>query len=171
MLDSNGCINSTDPAVITTPGITDAQLQWVEATNNSLKGKGFKVPSFACFNLASSNVLDAVVNAGYEDLSNTAVYEIGTDVTAKNQDFGVKGEPFATMFTNDNLLNAFKNAGIDGVFMGSNPMTDISVLYSDIRWTVGLKTGTYYNSPLRTGGMLIKLSGSSSFKVSEIIIK
>lgn len=168
MMDSNGCINSTDPAVVTTAGIKDTQLQWVETVNNSLKEKDFKVPSFACFNLASSDILDAVVNAGYEDQSNTAVYEIGKDVTAKNQDFGVKGEPFATIFTNDKLLNTFKTVGVDGVFMGSNPLTDISVLYNDIRWTIGLKTGKYYNAS-RTGGMLIKLS-SNSFKVSEILI-
>lgn len=168
MLDSNGCVNSTDPAVITTAGIRDTQLQWVENVNNSLKGKGVNVPSFACFNLLSSDVLDAVVNAGYEDNSNTSVYEIGKDITAKNRDFGVKGEPFTTMFTNDKLLTTFKGVGVDGVFMGSNPATDISVLYNDILWTIGLKTGTYYKAT-RTGGMLIKISGNS-FSVSEILV-
>ena len=69
-------------------------------------------------------------------------------------------------------MNTFKSCKIDGVFMGHFHEINASILYKGIRWTVGLKTGTYDSHiPEELGGTIIELSNDSAdFSVKHIYI-
>ncbi len=170
MMDSNGCQNSTEDAVISSKGLSENQRKWLKDTAASVAEKnGSAVPSFACFSIPSSDVTAALIGAGYETAENAAAtYTIGTDVTAKNGDVGTKGAAISAGHTVGTLADLFKEVGVDGVFMGNNPASDFSVLYDGIRWTVGRKTGKYDTSYGLNGGTLITLSNGNAFKVSVV---
>ncbi|MBR4072681.1 MAG: hypothetical protein IKK24_01950, partial [Clostridia bacterium] len=171
MMDSNGCSNSTDPAVTAVKGLTEKQIEWMKTTAATIKEKNGKaVPAFTCFGCPSADVTATLVGAGYQAAGNeAAAYKIGTDVTAKNGDSGTKGGLIDGEHTIGTLAETFKEIGIDGVFMGDNPASDFSVLYGGIRWTLGRKTGKYDTTSDLNGGTKIKLSnGGKAFAVTLI---
>ena len=67
------------------------------------------------------------------------------------------------------ILPYLKAAGTDGTFFGHQHVNALSVEWEGIRFTYGLKTGRYDESPNQTGGTVITLKGSE-FDVNHAII-
>ena len=175
MMDSNGCARSSavnGNAVKTTVGFTSAQTQWLQDTGfgvNQVAGK--TIPSFVCYHIPTSEVLDAAIAAGYQSGADRAdiKYTIGVDVAAKPGDSGYKGDLFEGIHQSAKLLLTMKMIGTDGAFFGHAHLNSTSVLYEGIRWTFGLKTGAYDKSPEIMGGTLITLSdNSTTFAVTQV---
>lgn len=175
MMDSNGCSRTPDinkDEVKTTVGFTDAQMNWLKDMGlqvNELAGK--TIPSFVGYHIPTQEVLLAAENAGYQSGTDSAkiTYTIGVDVAAQFGDSGYKGDQILyDMHDNDGLLEVMKQIGTDGAFFGHVHLNSTSVLYEGVRWTFGLKTGSYDNCPVVMGGTLIMLSSDcSSFTVEQ----
>lgn len=173
MMDSNGCrgtsaVNGT--AVHKTAGFSYMQKQWYRSVGlqvNAVAGK--TIPSFLGFHIPTEEPLLGAIAAGYQSGADSAdiKYTIGVDNTAKPGDSGYKGEMYNGV-ADAELLPIMKEIGTDGTFMGHVHLISTSVMYEGIRWTFGLKTGTYDQSPAIVGGTLITLqSGSNTFTVEQ----
>jgi len=170
MMDSNGCGNTSDPSVKKTVGFALDQLTWFDETANRIESFAGKVKKFVCYHIPTLEFALAATNAGYQkELYDNAAYTIGEDVPAKNSDFGRKGEIFKGLHEVPDLLALFKKYSVDGVFVGHSHCNSISVLYEGIRWTFGLKSGTYDRyDPKMLGGTVIDVYPDNSFKVEHI---
>ena len=173
MMDSNGCSGSAavnGTTVKKTVGFTEAQKQWYRNLGlqiNQLSGK--TIPSFLCYHIATDEVLYAAQAAGYQTGADSKdiTYTIGVDNVAQPGDSGYKGELFLSVPDPD-LLPIMQEVGSDGAFFGHAHLNSTSVLYEGIRWTFGLKTGTYDQSPAIVGGTLITLHpDSNAFTVEQ----
>ncbi len=174
MMDSNGCGRSSNVngnSVTKTVGFTDAQKQWYRAAGLRVnKAAGKTVPSFLGYHIPTQEVLLAAQNAGYQSGADSAniKYTIGVDNVAQPGDSGYKGDLFEGIHQSEGLLAIMQEIGTDGAFFGHAHLNSTSVLYEGIRWTFGLKTGTYDKSPTILGGTLITLaSGSDAFTVEQ----
>lgn len=190
MMDSNGCSNAykdgygaTDAdgnpltynqneKVKTSIGFADDQVKWLENSSKNIDEKlGYTVTKFLGMHIPLSQFADGAFASGYQsssDKNNAETYKIGVDVTAKNGDFGEKGEYFKGAHTVSGLWNVLKQNNFDGVFVGHSHKNSVSILYDGIRLTFGLKTGTfdrYLNNSL--GGTQITLD-ANNFKVNHI---
>ena len=174
MMDNNGCAYSSDfngEEVKTSFGFTDRQKEWYENTAknvNTVAGK--KMPSFLCYHAPTLEMHEAVVAAGYQKADSEDTYTLGVDViNVQNGDSGTKGGKRVYTYDEDGLVEIMKAVGTDGAFFGHEHLNSLSVLYKGIRWTYGLKTGTYDSTPSEVGGTLITLdSGSNAFDVEQI---
>ncbi len=174
MLDSNSCANTSDPAVSTNIGIDEKQMNWLTTSINTNKGIiGNAIPSFVAFNRPSEDILDALINAEYETPDNPAeIYEIGKDKVSKNSDFGIKGANLTCGHKIGKLCDTFSSLKVDGVFMGANAGSNVSVLYNGIRWTLGSKTGKYDTTYKINGGTKITLmKENNGFIVSNLSVE
>lgn len=174
MIDSNGCSRSSDvngTAVHKTVGFSYLQKQWFRNLGlqvNSVAGK--TIPSFLGYHIPTQEVLLAAQAAGYQSGEDSAsiTYTIGVDNVAQPGDSGYKGDLFEGIHDSDGLLEIMKEIGTDGAFFGHAHLNSTSVLYEGIRWTFGLKTGTYDKSPTILGGTLITLAADSdAFTVEQ----
>lgn len=177
MMDNNGCANSSvfnGAEVIKTFGFTAAQQAWYEevASNvNTVAGK--TIPSFLCYHAASIDFEEGLAAAGYSTDS-TVAYTIGEDVAAlQTGDNGTKGkgQNYQSGMEGSKMISrtVMKAVGTDGVFVGHEHLHNFSIAYDGIRWTYGLKTGTYDNHPDELGGTLITLaSDSDEFTVTQV---
>ena len=162
MVDSNGC-----GKLAISQGMREDQIQWVKDTAAKYPG----VPAFLCYHIPSGDFQDAYFAQGYLEKPDPAhndfvKFEIGVDREAKNGDFGKKREWFVAPSLR--LMPMFKEANIDGVFAGHYHITNTSVLYEGIRFTMGLKTGLYdYYDREAIGGTAITLNGKD-FKVEHV---
>lgn len=169
LMDSNSCSNTSDLSVSTAIGMAKNQINWLKSSIEKVtQANGKIIPSFVAFNRPSEDVTDALTAAGYEtDINST--YEIGKDVSPKNNDFGTKGAKLVAGHTLGKLSSTFKELGVDGVFMGRNAASNISVLYNDIRWTIGSKTGKYDTNARINGGTKIVVNNSTmKFVVTSV---
>lgn len=169
MMDSNSCNNTSDLSVSTVLGLEQKQLDWLKASvENVTNTFGKKVPTFVAFNRPSSDISDTLSLVGYEtDI--TATYEIGKDVASQNNDFGKKEDKLICGHAVGKLSETFKALGVDGVFMGRNSASNISVLYDGIRWTIGSKTGKYDTKYNINGGTKIVInSATNNFAVTNV---
>lgn len=165
MLDSHGCNNIA-------PGIYDSQTEFCVRACNEIKEKyGCLPPLFAGFHIATSNYVDASIEAGYEKAGEDGLYGIGSDVPAKSGDFGHKYQRFLKINKDTSFFDFFTKNGGDGIFCGHWHKINTSILYRGVRLTFGLKTGIYdsYNKN-DVGGTLISLNGSGrgEFSVRHI---
>ena len=192
MMDNNGCYNSSkyndnyknDGSVVsgevkTNYGFTVAQKEWYQnlatkvsevAVEKGLIASGEKIPSFMCYHAGTKDVYDGLVAAGYPSGS-TDTFTIGVDVEAKNPgDNGSKGSGGKGYeYEEVGLREIMKTVGTDGSFFGHSHQHNFSIAYDGIRWTYGLKTGTYDTNPAEVGGTLITLaSDSNEFTVTQI---
>ncbi len=173
MMDSNGCARSSNlngTAVKTTVGFTVAQKQWLRETGlriNAVAGK--TIPSFLGYHIPTQEVLLAAQNAGYQSGPDSAdiTYTIGVDNVAQPGDSGYKGDLFEGIHDSEGFLGILKEIGTDGTFFGHAHLNSTSVLYEGIRWTFGLKTGTYDKSPEILGGTLITVKSDNSFTITQ----
>ena len=98
--------------------------------------------------------------AGYSKTGEEC-YVIGVDVTAEHGDFGCKQErvlPLHAAQTPYDFLAAAKEADVQVVCAGHYHCVNTCIVYQDIRWVYGLKTGQYdYHMPGQLGGTLYSL--------------
>ena len=168
MIDSNGSVGSEDPQVIKEPGIYKDQLELIYRNTMQIKKSQNKnIPAFMAFHIPTEEFGEAEINSGYKT-SDREFYTIGIDVAAKNNDFGFKYEKCNTLNTGIDFTDMLKKCNIDAVFAGHCHNICTSILYKDIRWVFGLKTGQYdYHMPGQLGGTLIRDRGSS-FEINHI---
>lgn len=170
MMDSNGCGNTKDPKVKRAVGFAEDQLEWFDETAGRI-GNGVK--SFVCYHIPTEEFAMAAVSADYQKTPEENItYTIGTDVPSRNGDFGRRGEIFKGLHRVPGLLDLFKKHCVDGVFTGHSHLNSISVMYEGIRWTFGLKTGTYDRfSPEQLGGTFIEVKPDNTFTAEHIYQK
>lgn len=177
MMDSNGCGNISEVPeeekqfIKTEDMFHESQIEWYKKV-----AKINDVPSFLCFHLGAKEVSDALVEKGYQTTydtySESEKYDLGDEATEKDGTFGLKvGSSIYTL--TEHIYSHLQEVGTDGVFMGHIHAMSISIVYKDIRWTYGLKTGTYDSHPKRngikaTGGTRITLKGND-FDVKHIV--
>lgn len=166
MLDSHGCNHIS-------PGIYDSQTDFCKSACEEVKEKyGYLPPLFAGFHIPISCFYDASVSVGYETGGEEeAIYGIGTDIPAKNGDFGHKYQKFGKMIQDTSFFDFFVSNGGDGIFCGHYHKINTSILYKGVRLTLGLKTGLYdFHDKKDIGGTLISLlgSGEGEFSVHHV---
>ncbi len=172
MMDSNGCARSSNvngTAVKSTVGFTPAQRQWLRNTGLQINAAAGKtVPSFLGYHIPTDEPLLGAIAAGYQSGEDSAdiIYTIGVDNVAQPGDSGYKGDAF-NGYGDAELLPILKEIGTDGVYLGHVHLISTSVMYEGIRWTFGLKTGTYDESPEILGGTLITVKADNSFTVAQ----
>ncbi|MBR4942789.1 MAG: metallophosphoesterase [Clostridia bacterium] len=172
IMDSNHCKNAYNPeenGVITTMGFTNNQIVWLYNKMEAIKTACEEVvPTSLCYHVPSQEF----VFAEEQYSSQSASYTIGSEVqkAAGSDDFGsnrfsLTNQNFAAASHNgEAFLSILKKFGVDTVFSGHVHKANTSITYEGIRWTFGLKTGTYdsYNSG-ELGGtqMLLNANGYS----------
>ena len=172
IMDSNHCKNAYNPEendVITTMGFTSNQIVWLHNRMEALQTAYQQtVPSSLCYHVPTQEFV--LADAQYSKQS--ASYTIGSEVQKVNgsDDFGsnrgtLENQNFtAATYNGEAFLSILKKFGVDTVFSGHLHKTNTSIMYEGIRWTFGLKTGTYdsYNSG-ELGGtqMLLGVDGYS----------
>ena len=172
MMDSNGCRSSSSingTTVKTTVGFTVAQKQWLRSAGLKVnQAAGKTISSFLGFHIPTEEPLLGAIAAGYQsgEDSKDIQYTIGVDNVAKPGDSGYKGDMY-NGYADPDLLQILKEIGTDGTFMGHVHLISTSVMYEGIRWTFGLKTGTYDQSPEILGGTLITVADDNSFTVQQ----
>lgn len=195
MMDSNGCSNlegvanpADKDAVTTNMVFHDEQMAWYQTVAAQVNEKaGEKIPSFLCVHIPLAEVTTALVETGYQAKADATVngvnishnYTIGNieaDGTAwtytkdTNNNFGFKeARTVGSAAMSEYILPYLKAAGTDGTFFGHQHVNALSVEWEGIRFTYGLKTGRYDESPNQTGGTVITLKGSE-FDVNHAII-
>ncbi len=171
MMDTNGCHNASQRSILqgvkTTIGFTSQQMDWMGLTYAKIcEEYESVVPSFACFHIPTIDTVYALEKKGYYNHSNFSKIEIlpnGEDFGDIHESFWVGDEPISAQAT-------FKKVNVDGVFMGHTHINNASFIDDGIRWTFGLKTGTYdYHEKEKLGGTLITLKDEARiFSVSHI---
>lgn len=195
MMDSNGCSNlegvanqADKDAVTTSMVFHDEQMAWYQTVAAKVNAKaGEKIPSFLCVHVPLAEMTTALVETGYQAKADATVnamnishnYTIGNIVEdgsawtyAKdtNNNFGFKeARTVGSAAMSEYILPYLKAAGTDGTFFGHQHVNALSVEWEGIRFTYGLKTGRYDESPNQTGGTVITLKGSE-FDVNHAII-
>ena len=170
MMDSGACMGSPDASVRRGPGFGGDQYAWLYDTAHKLTAAngGVPVPGFLCFHIPTIQFHIAAVEKGYQTSDENEKYVIGVTSPAKDGDFGCKREGIGCFGTPEDLVDRFHESGVDGVFVGHCHANNTSILWQDIRWTYGLKTGQYdYHTPGQVGGTLITLDGGG-FTVNHV---
>ncbi len=173
MMDTNGCANISgvanqeDKDAITTKFIFhDEQINWYRSTAAKVNAyMGAEVPSFLCVHVPLAEVTTALVNAGYQAKADTESVSHNYETNLGFKQARTVGSSAMSEF----ILPYLKAAGTDGTFFGHQHVNSISVEWEGIRFTYGLKTGRYDESPKQTGGTVITLNGNE-FDVNHSII-
>lgn len=161
MIDSNGCHGAG-----VSQGIRPDQVEWLEEYGNA-----DGAPVFVCFHIPTQDFENASICAGYQSSPDTREqinnYDLGRDLADKNADFGRKRE-FLNTTGQIELLPTLKKIGTDGLFTGHYHCINTSIVWDGIRYTFGLKTGTYdYFHGDAMGGTKIVLEGKD-FSVEHL---
>ena len=180
MMDSNTCFGGTDPALHKECNFGKDQLDWVADTAAHIRETvGHTVPGFFLCHIPTVDVFDILVRSGYatlDDLRTKAcTFRIGNEpvdiettlAPAHPGDFGYMDERMGV--SGKRLQPMFQEAGIDGFFCGHCHQITLSVQYDTVRYTFGVKCGTYdYHRNGMLGGTKITLGEDSSFAVEHI---
>ncbi|MBR2335156.1 MAG: metallophosphoesterase [Clostridia bacterium] len=161
MVDSNGCHGAG-----VSQGIREDQIKWLEEY-----GKADDAPAFVCYHIPTADFTNVSIAKGYQsapdvpgDVHN---YTICRETDDKKADFGRKIERLEAGGQVE-LMPTFKKIGADGIFTGHCHCINTSIVCEGIRFTFGLKTGTYdYFHGDAMGGTLITIEGKS-FSVEHI---
>lgn len=170
MMDSGGCGGAFEgeASVKKDKGFGEDQILWVKKTARlAREATGGTVPAFAAFHIPTEDYCDALVAAGYhteEDLGEVGNFEIGRDVPAAREgDFGYKNERLPRTSCLPPMAEVWREAGVDGVFAGHCHKIATSQEHEGVRYTFGVKTGTYdYHQ--KTGGTVITVLGEDRGK-------
>ena len=159
MMDSGGCMGSPSESARRRPGFAADQYDWLYTTAETVNtAAGETVPSFVCFHIPTIQFHQAAVHKGYQTTDEGEKYVIGVTSPAVDGDFGCKREPISCIPTPEDFVEKLNASGVDGVFVGHCHANNTSVLWQDIRWTYGLKTGQYdYHTAGQLGGTLVTL--------------
>lgn len=166
MLDSNSCGAAYDAyknEVITSYGFTKTQLRWLYKVMEDIKemNEGTPIPASACWHIPTQEFVEA--NRKYFEQQPS--FTIGKTIEGDEGDFGslkedggIKGPFDVPTAAGKNFLDQLKKYAIDSVFVGHSHCVNTSIMYEGIRWTFGLKTGTYDRwTPGEVGGTLITI--------------
>lgn len=159
MLDSHGCKRACDEWARIPKSITEGQCRMIERISGELCAEaGEVVASIGAWHIPTAEFFEAYEELGYKNEVGT---KIGVTVPARKGDFGVIMEKASAPSTRpENFLERLKNCGIVGVFVGHHHNINTSVYWRGIRWTMGLKCGTYdYHINGALGGTLITFKG------------
>lgn len=156
LLDSHGCKHASDPEVRIPKSITENQICLIEEKAAEVRARAGKtVPGIAAFHIPTADFFEAYEALGYP-------YEVGTvigvTVSAKRGDFGAILEKDTECAERPpRFAERLKQCGVNGVFVGHHHNINTSVSYKGIRWTMGMKCGTYdYHINGALGGTLIE---------------
>lgn len=180
MMDSNTCYGGTDPALHKEMNFGEDQLAWVETTADNIRtAVGHTVPGFFLCHIPTVDVWDILVRDGYAELDDLrrrpCSFRIGeepvevekTIAPAVPGDFGYMDERMGVI--GQRLQPMFERIGIDGFFCGHCHKITLSVQYDTVRYTFGVKCGTYdYHKKGMLGGTKITLGENNSFAVKHI---
>lgn len=180
MLDSNTCYGGTDPALHKEMNFGEDQLAWVETTAEKIRtAVGHTVPGFFLCHIPTVDVWDILVRDGYAELDDLRrkplSFRIGeepvevekTIAPATPGDFGYMDERMGVI--GQRLQPMFERVGIDGFFCGHCHKITLSVQYDTVRYTFGVKCGTYdYHKKEMLGGTKVTLSENGTFAVEHI---
>ena len=173
MADTNGCANASPlslaQGVIPKVGFTPTQGAWMRSSYARICEKYQKsVPSFVCFHIEMIDFLKALQEKGYYNPDNFAP----VDIPQGGDDFGAIHERMWAGEDPIEMLPTFQAIHTDGTFFGHSHVNDASVVAGGIRWTFGLKTGTYdYHEKEKLGGVLITLhEKASKFTIEHLNI-
>ena len=161
MVDSNGCYGAG-----VSQGIRPDQIEWLEEYGNA-----DGVPAFVCYHIPTADFTNVSIAKGYQSApdvpSDVHNYTICRETDDKKADFGRKVERLEAGGQVE-LMPVFKEIGADGIFVGHCHCINTSIVYEGIRFTFGLKTGTYdYFHGDAMGGTKIVLDGKN-FSVEHI---
>ena len=137
--------------------ITENQCRLIEAKAREAELEcGYTVPSIAAWHIPTQEVFDVFEEKGYPVKEG---FVLGATIEAQRGDFGAFYEKrWSNAASPDNFAERLKACGVNGVFVGHDHLVNTSVLWKDIRWTFGLKTGVYdYRPNGALGGTLIEI--------------
>lgn len=157
MLDTKGCTRTTDPSLRRPAGISESQCQFLERRAlEAAKEAGHTVPAIAAYHIPTKEFFDAFEEKGYHVFEGIV---IGVTVPAHDGDFGAFYEKGSIPAPSpENFAVRLRECGVNGVFAGHDHLVNTSVLWRDIRWTFGLKCGTYdYHQNGSLGGTLLEI--------------
>jgi len=158
MLDSNGCVDTDDPAVMKEAGLFPDQIQLVARNTGRIRrATGEMVGAFMAFHIPHSVFTEAERAKGYVT-DERYYYRIGVDVPALDGDFGFKLDAADAFDTQVDLPAFAKENDIEGIFIGHHHSTATVIHYQGLTLVYGLKTGQYDSYiPGNIGGTLITL--------------
>ena len=159
MLDTKGCTRATDQALRRPAGITEGQCRLMERHAEGARAeKGSTVPAILAYHIPTAEFFQGFEEKGYPFEEG---FVLGATVDAQKGDFGAYLEKeYGFAASPDDFLGRLQACGVRGVFTGHDHMVNTSVVWRDIRWTFGLKTGTYdYHTNGSLGGTLIETDG------------
>ena len=157
MLDTKGCTSATEQSIRRQRGITEGQCRFIEQKAEKAKAEAGKtVPAIVAYHIPTEEFFDAFAEKGYPVAEGIV---IGVTVPAHEGDFGAFYEKdFKIASSPENFAERLVGCGVNGVFVGHEHNTNTSVMWKGIRWTFGLKCGTYdYHTNGSLGGTLIEI--------------
>lgn len=166
LLDTHGTNNIPTinrNKVINEIGFKSDQIEWLinsfKSTNNTKGIAIWHIPSIE-FEQGLIEKFNMPKNLNYSE---------GFKIKSDENEFGQIGDMFHNAFKTNGLINTLRKCQIDNVFVGHVHKNNTSIIYKDIRWTFGLKTGYYdgYNKD-QTGGTLITINKDNKIKVKHI---
>ncbi len=153
MMDANCCFGGTDPALYKASAFGEDQVAWLQHTADRIRETlGRTVPAFLCCHIPPADMHTALVDAGYaspETVGGALRFRIGEEPAGMEPVFA-PASPGDMGYT-DRPVNVLSNriepqlirSGVDGVFCGHCHETTLSVAHGPIRYTFGVKCGTY----------------------------
>ena len=163
MMDTNGCGNASElslkQGVNPKVGFTVAQARWMRETYQEISRLHKKnVPTFVCFHIEIIDFLRILEEKGYYAAENFTP----VNISLNGEDFGSIHEAMWAGETPIEMLPTLQTIHTDGTFFGHSHINDASIVGNGIRWTFGLKTGTYdYHQKEKLGGTLITLKNAA----------
>lgn len=157
LLDTKGCTRATEQTLRRAAAITESQCQFLESRALAAREEaGRTVPAIAAYHIPTKEFFDAFEEKGYP-VSEGLV--IGVTVPACEGDFGAFYERDTKYAESpESFAERLHKCGVTGVFAGHDHLVNTSVVWRDIRWTFGLKCGTYdYHQNGSLGGTLIEI--------------
>lgn len=157
LLDSKGCTRATAPELRRPAGITEGQCRFMENTAMQAASEAGKtVPAILGYHIPTEEFAQAFAEKGYPV---TEGFTLGVTIPACDGDFGAFWEKgWKTAEGPENFLERLRACGVKGVFTGHDHLVNTSVMWKNIRWTFGLKTGVYdYHTNGSLGGTLIEI--------------
>lgn len=141
MLDSHGCDWAAEKSIRIPRSITENQCRMMERiAKEAEREAGRPVPGIAAWHIPTKEFFGACKALGYPTEVGTV---IGVTVPARPGDFGAILETIIPTATPERFAERLRGCGVNAVFAGHCHKINISVMWDGIRWTMGMKTGTY----------------------------
>ncbi len=167
MMDTNGCLYKS--------GFAEDQIEWLKNTSQKVSEIiGTKIPGFLFCHIPTADYCTAIVDAGYqteEELGLPIEFSIGEDrIPASPGDCGKKKQELFPKKCAQAMEAILISSDIDGVFAGHFHRMHFSIQHGSIRYTLGVKCGTYdFYTPDQLGGTKILLeSGRKDYSVEYV---